>query len=198
MEPFVQFLRSTEIVDWSHSAVHAKAHELSLGSADPVEIARRCFEWVRDTIEHSSDFHRNPVTCTASEALLAGTGYCYAKSHLLAALLRANNVPAGFCYQRLSIDDTGAPYSLHGLNAVHFSEFGWYRIDARGNKPGVDAQFRPPTEQLAFGLNFPEERIFPDILPDPLPVVVEALRAHATWEAMHADLPDWDGPVLEP
>jgi transglutaminase-like putative cysteine protease len=197
MESFEQFLRSTEIVDWSHSAVHAKARELSLGSADPVETARRCFEWVRDTIEHSSDFHRNPVTCTASEALLAGTGYCYAKSHLLAALLRANNVPAGFCYQRLSIDDTGAPYSLHGLNAVHFSEFGWYRIDARGNKPGVDAQFRPPVEQLAFGLNFPGERAFPDILPDPLPAVVEALRAHATWDEMLANLPDWDEPVLE-
>jgi transglutaminase-like putative cysteine protease len=198
MESFEQFLRSTEIVDWSHPAVHWKAQELSLGSANPLETARRCFEWVRDKIEHSNDFHRNPVTCSASEALLAGTGYCYAKSHLLAALLRANSVPAGFCYQRLSIDDSGAPYSLHGLNAVYFSEFGWYRIDARGNKPGVDAQFRPPVEQLAFGLNFPGERVFPDILPDPLPVVVEALRAHATWDAMLANLPDWDRPVLQP
>ena len=198
MESFEPFLRSTEIVDWSHPAVHAKAQELSLGSADPLETARRCFEWVRDKIQHSNDFHRNPVTCSASEALLAGTGYCYAKSHLLAALLRANYVPAGFCYQRLSIDDTGAPYSLHGLNAVHFSEFGWYRIDARGNKPGFNAQFRPPVEQLAFGLNFPGERAFPDILPDPLAVVVEALRAHATWDAMLANLPDWDRPVLQP
>ena len=197
MELFEPFLRSTEIVDWSHPAVQAKAQELSLGSADPLETARRCFEWVRDKIQHSNDFHRNPVTCSASEALLAGTGYCYAKSHLLAALLRANYVPAGFCYQRLSIDDTGAPYSLHGLNAVHFSEFGWYRIDARGNKPGVNAQFCPPVEQLAFGLSFPEERAFPDILPDPLAVVVEALRAHATWDAMLANLPDWDRPVLQ-
>jgi transglutaminase-like putative cysteine protease len=198
MESFEPFLRSTEIVDWSHPAVHAKAQELSSGAANPLETARRCFEWVRDKIQHSSDFHRNPVTCSASEALLAGTGYCYAKSHLLAALLRANNVPAGFCYQRLSIDDRGAPYSLHGLNAVHFSEFGWYRIDARGNKPGVDAQFHPPVEQLAFGLNFPEERAFPDILADPLAVVVETLRAHGTWDAMLANLPDWDGPVLQP
>ena len=197
MESLEPFLRSTEIVDWSHPAVQAKAQELSRGPANPLETARRCFEWVRDQIQHSNDFHRNPVTCSASEALLAGTGYCYAKSHLLAALLRANNVPAGFCYQRLSIDDTGAPYSLHGLNAVHFPEFGWYRIDARGNKPGVDAQFRPPVEQLAFRLNFPEERSFPEILPDPLPVVVEALRAHRTWDGMLAHLPDWDGPVLQ-
>jgi transglutaminase-like putative cysteine protease len=197
MESFEPFLRSTEIVDWQHPAVLAKSRELSSNAAGPIEVARSCFEWVRDEIQHSSDFHRNPVTCSASETLLAGTGYCYAKSHLLAALLRANGIPAGFCYQRLSIDDTGAPYSLHGLNAAHLPEFGWYRIDARGNKPGVDAQFRPPTEQLAFRLNFPEERIFPDTLADPPPIVVNALRAHSTWDAMLANLPDWNRPTLE-
>jgi transglutaminase-like putative cysteine protease len=197
MESFEPFLRSTEIVDWSHPAVREKGRELSCGASDGTETARRCFEWVRDHIQHSNDFRRNPVTCSASETLLAQTGYCYAKSHLLAALLRANNIPAGFCYQRLSIDDTGPPYSLHGLNAVHLPRFGWYRIDPRGNKPGVDAQFCPPVERLAFRLNFPEERTFPDILPDPLAAVVDSLRAHSTWDAMLANLPDWDRPTLE-
>jgi len=197
MESFEPFLRSSDIIDWSDPEVLARSRELAAGSPSSLETARRCFEWVRDHIQHSNDFHRNPVTCTASEALRAGTGYCYAKSHLLAALLRANNIPAGFCYQRLSIDDTGPPYSLHGLNAAHLPGFGWYRIDARGNKPGVDAQFKPPVEQLAFRLNFPEERDFPDVLADPLPVVVDALRAHSTWDAMLANLPDWDKPTLK-
>lgn len=196
MMNFDLFLCSTEIIDWEHPAVSAKAAELARGSGGPVETARRCFEWVRDEIQHSSDFRRNPVTCAASEVLSQGTGYCYAKSHLLAALLRANKIPAGFCYQRLSIDDKGAPYSLHGLNAVHLPDFGWYRIDVRGNKPGVDAQFNPPVEQLAFHLNFPEERAFPEILADPLPVVVQALRSQSTWDAMLANLPDWDQPTL--
>jgi hypothetical protein len=31
-----------------------------------------------------------------------------------------------------------------------------------------------------------------------LAVVVETLRAHGTWDAMLANLPDWDGPVLQP
>ena len=165
------FLRSTPIIDWTHPAVSSKARGFASDTKDVQEIARRCFEWVRDSIQHGSDFKRNPVTCAASEVLLAGTGYCYAKSHLLAAFLRANGIPAGFCYQRLSIDDTGAPYCLHGLNAVHLPQWEWYRIDPRGNKPGIDAQFSPPVEQLAFKLNFPEERMFPDILPDPLPIV---------------------------
>jgi transglutaminase-like putative cysteine protease len=187
-----QFLRPTEVVDWSHSTVRAKAQELSKGAYDAQEIARRCFEWVRDNIQHSSDFRRNPVTCNASDVLREGTGYCYAKSHLLAALVRANGIPAGFCYQRLSIDETGPPYSLHGLNAVHLPEFGWYRIDPRGNKEGVDAQFSPPVERLAFSIVFPEEQLFPQILADPLPAVVSALHAHSTWDAMYRNLPDWE------
>jgi transglutaminase-like putative cysteine protease len=191
-----RFLEATDIIDWSHPAVSSKAEELSRGAADRLEIARRCFEWVRDAIQHSSDFKRNPVTCSASEVLAAGTGYCYAKSHLLAALLRANGLRAGFCYQRLSIDDGGPPYSLHGLNAVDLPEFGWYRLDSRGNKPGVDAQFTPPIERLAFQLNFPEERSFSEILPDPLPVVVAALRTYRTWDELYKHLPDWNGPSL--
>jgi transglutaminase-like putative cysteine protease len=191
-----RFLKSTDVIDWQHPAVLAKAKALSQGAADQQGIAKNCFEWVRDTIEHSHDFRRNPVTCSASEVLAAGTGYCYAKSHLLAALLRANGIPAGFCYQRLSLDETGPPYSLHGLNAVHLPDFGWYRIDPRGNKLGVDAQFSPPSEQLAFHLMFPTERTFPEILPDPLQVVLAALRNHPTWDDLYAHLPDWDAPTL--
>ena len=193
MEPF---LRATEIIDWDNPPVRSKALELAKGRSSDLEIARRCFEWVRDNVQHSSDYKRNPVTCTASEVLAAGTGYCYAKSHLLAALLRANGIPAGFCYQRLSIDDQGASYSLHGLNAIYLAEFGWYRVDSRGNKPGVNAQFCPPEERLAFSLNFPEERNFPEILPEPLPVVVNALRTYSTWDQVYRNLPDWDHPTL--
>ncbi|MGA9630388.1 MAG: transglutaminase family protein [Candidatus Acidiferrales bacterium] len=186
------FLRTTEVIDWKDAGVLAKARDLSAGISDAREITRRCFKWVRDHIQHSSDFRRNPVTCAASQVLAEGTGYCYAKSHLLAALLRANGIPAGFCYQRLSIDEKGAPYSLHGFNAVHLPEFGWYRVDSCGNKPGVDAQFSPPIEKLAFPAVYPEERLFPEILADPLSVVIAALRAHKTWDEMYRNLPDWE------
>jgi len=191
-----QFLKPTEVIDWIHPAVSSLARELARNTTSTLETAKRSFEWVRDSIQHSSDFQRNPVTCAASAVLRFGTGYCYAKSHLLAALLRANGIPTGFCYQRLSIEDTGAAYSLHGLNAVHLPEFGWYRVDSRGNKPGVNAQFSPPVEQLAFHVNFPGEKNFPGILPDPLPVVVAALRTYSSWEALYQNLPDWDLPSL--
>ena len=184
------FLRSTDVVDWQHPAVRAKADALRGGPADVEAIARRCFEWVRDEIRHTTDFALEVVTCAASDVLQQGSGYCYAKSHLLAALLRANGIPAGLCYQRLSVGTSGAPYCLHGLNAVYLKDFGWYRIDARGNKPGIDARFDPPVEHLAFVIREREERMLPEIWAEPLNVVIDALERYATWDQVLANLPD--------
>jgi transglutaminase-like putative cysteine protease len=184
------FLESTDVIDWRHQDVLARAQILRQGPSDPVETARRSFEWVRDEIKHSADYCLTPVTCSASEVLRHGSGYCYAKSHLLAALLRANGLPAGFCYQRLSLDGGGAPYCLHGLNAVWLPAVGWYRIDSRGNRGDINAQFTPPVEQLAFSPNAAGEADLPEIWADPLPVVVNALRAHVTTDTLSRNLPD--------
>jgi transglutaminase-like putative cysteine protease len=183
------YLRSTEIIDWQHPNVLRLARQLA--SDDPLTTAKACFEWVRDEIRHSYDYHLNPITCRASDVLHAGTGFCYAKSHLLTALLRANHLPAGLCYQRFRQDD--GTYCLHGLNAVHLSDFGWYRIDARGNKPNVNAQFVPPVEQLAFTLDAAVGEIdLPDLYADPLPLVVTALSTYTTVDDLSAHLPDFD------
>lgn len=91
---------------------------LAAGQAPDEAIARACFELVHDGIAHRWDHRRAAVTCRASDVLARRPGYCYAKSHLLAALLCANGVPAGLCYQRLTV--TGRPSCcLHGLNAVY-------------------------------------------------------------------------------
>lgn len=168
----------------------AHARALAAGTENTVLIAQRCFEWVRDEIKHSRDYRLQPVTCAASEVLRIGSGYCYAKSHLLAALLRANGIPAGLCYQRLTIDGKAAPFCLHGLNAVFLPVHGWYRIDPRGNRADVDAQFAPPVERLAFPITVPGEADLPEIFADPLSVVVEALGSIATADALWECLPD--------
>ena len=184
------YLASSSYIDWQNTAIKTLAASLSNGLSDGENISRNCFEWVRDNIQHSVDYKLNPVTCKASEVLKHKTGYCYAKSHLLAALLRANNIPAGLCYQRLSVNDDGAPFCLHGLNAVYLKKYGWYRLDARGNKTTVDAQFSPPTEQLAFLINFTQEADLPEIWSEPLPVVVSVLEKYATWQEVLINLPD--------
>ena len=192
-----EYLRTTSIIDWDHPDVLALARKLAASAADRVDVARRCFEWVRDEIRHTRDYGLQPVTCTASEVLHVGSGYCYAKSHLLAALLRANGVPAGLCYQRLSRDDNGPPFCLHGLNAALLPGHGWYRIDPRGNREGVNAQFTPPVEQLAYSISISGELDLPNFYADPLPVVVEALRGFDTADALWEVLPDVEGPAAE-
>ena len=185
-----QFLAVSACIDWQHPAVLAKARELAVGATDQVEIARRSFAFVRDEIRHSWDYRQNPVTCKASEVLLHATGYCYAKSHLLAALLRANGLAAGLCYQRLSLAESGPPYCLHGLNAVWLVGHGWYRLDARGNKPGIEARFSPPVERLAFALNNQGEADLPEVWAEPLSVVIDVLTAYSTVEEVYENLPD--------
>jgi transglutaminase-like putative cysteine protease len=203
-----EYLQASEVIDWQHPTILelaqkiASGHQTSKAIAEALrgalsaqrcgkqQIAKACFEWVRDEIRHSYDYHMNPVTCRASDVLQYKTGYCYAKSHLLAALLRANNIPAGFCYQRLSLDDKGAPYTLHGFNAVYLPEVGWYRVDARGNREDVNAQFTPPKEQLAFKIRLPGEAEFSTIFSEPLRVVVEALQTQSTWDELALNLPD--------
>ena len=184
------FLRATAIVDHDHPAVAAKARELRGNLTDPVDIARAAFLFVRDDIRHCVDHRLNPVTLRASDVLAEAQGYCYAKSHLLAALLRANAIPTGFCYQRLSLDDIGPPFILHGLNAVDLPGIGWHRIDARGRKPGLDMAFTPPVEALAYAPKLPGEADLPDIWPDPLPVVVAALTDAPHWETVIERRPD--------
>ncbi|WP_267195284.1 transglutaminase-like domain-containing protein [Arcobacter nitrofigilis] len=162
---------------------------MAKGLSSDEEIAHKCFTFVRDEIKHSSDFKLNPVTCKASDVLKYATGYCYAKSHLLAALLRANKIPTGLCYQRLTITDT-PPFCLHGLNAVYLKKYGWYRIDARGNKEGVSAQFCPPLEKLAFPIVTLGEVDFPEIYSEPLPIIIKSLTNGKDYQDVANNLPD--------
>ena len=185
-----KYLASTEIIDWDAKEILDMARELSRGKEGATEIARSCFEYVRDEIRHSNDYQLNPVTCRASDVLRYKTGYCYAKSHLLAALLRANAIPAGLCYQRLTIENDTPPYCLHGLNAVYLPDHGWYRIDARGNKEGISAEFSPPRERLAFPIVMDGEIDLPEIWPDPLPEVVRVLESSSHYLKVLENLPD--------
>lgn len=184
------FLTSSTYIDSDHPEIAKKAAELAQGCASHEEVARKCFEFVRDSIKHSWDYIKNPVTCRASDVLLHETGYCFAKSHLLAALLRKNGIPAGLCYQRVPFGTDG--FCLHGLNAVYLANHGWYRIDARGNNPRINAQFTPPKESLAYPVLIEPAGDLSEIWPKPLPQVVRALTKYKTVLDVAKNLPDAD------
>ncbi len=185
-----KYLESSTYIDWHHQSIKSLANNLSSQCNSKHELIKTTFEWVTDNIKHSSDFQLNPVTCKASDVLKYKTGYCYAKSHLLAALLRANSIETGLCYQRLSVTGDGSPYCLHGLNAVKLENSLWYRIDARGNKEDIDAQFCPPIEKLAFSIESSFEADLPEIWVKPLPQIIAVLEKYSTWREVYENLPD--------
>ena len=186
------YLLSDTIVDWQTPAVRQKTLELTSSLADEVAKARCLYEWVRDNIPHSDDADTDIVTCTASEVLQHGTGICFAKSHLLAALLRAVNIPAGFCYQVLRrdppVDDEPV---LHGFNAIYLASLDkWIRVDARGNTHGINAQFDIQKEQLAFAMDpAAEEFIYEAIFAAPVSSVVNWLQSCKSRRDLWQDLP---------
>jgi len=184
------YLKATNIIDYHDRHIQNLAKKLSLGISNDEEIAKKCYEWVRDNIRHSGDYKENITTYKASDVLKHQTGWCYAKAHLLAALLRVNGIPTGFCYQRLSCSEYKPDiYCLHGLNWIYLKKQGWYRVDVRGNKEGVHAQFTPPHEQLAFSLNENEFDLLEN-LAEPMDVVVETLKKYKTYEEMICHFPD--------
>lgn len=184
----------TPEVDYDHPAVRMKIAELRELSSGAEDYARKAYEFVRDRIAHSWDIQSARITCAASEALLAGEGICYAKSNLLCALLRGNGIPAGFCYQRLTLGDTpDTGYCIHALNAVRLDPPGrWIRLDARGNKPGVQAEFSLRQEKLAFPIRSElGERGYPTVFIEPNPRTIAALKQHTNCADMYLHgLPD--------
>lgn len=150
-----EYLKSSEIIDFNNigdNSIMLLANQIENASTDKIDYIKRAYEYVRDAIAHSADINHDTLTFRASEVLKEKHGICFAKSHLLAALLRCKGVPTGFCYQRLLFDDNVPGYLiLHGLNGVYIEEYNkWIRLDARGNKEGVNAQFSLDKEQLAF------------------------------------------------
>lgn len=175
------YLREGNEVNYSNKLIKEKAEELFSPTQTEVEKVKVAFEFVRDQIAHSWDIQGKRVTCIASDVLKYQEGICYAKSNLLAALLRSQGIPTGFCYQRLMLFDTpDKGYSIHALNAVYFKSLrNWIRLDARGNKEGIDAQFSIDEERLAFTTQEElDEKDYPIIYTNPNPKTLAVLEGH--------------------
>lgn len=186
------YLLELEEVDYSHSIIQSKSAELFSSATNELDIVKIAFEYVRDQIAHSIDIQSHRITCKASEVLRFGEGICYAKSNLLAALLRSQGIPTGFCYQLLTLGDTpDTGYCIHALNAVYLQDIQrWIRLDARGNKAGVDAQFSIDEEKLAFPVrNEFGEIDYPTIYLKPNMNTMAVLKRYSDCQQMYQCLP---------
>lgn len=146
------FLQETESIDYSNPIITKQINLLKEKSTSNIDYIKNAYEFVRDKISHSWDVKTNLVSKNASEVLINKTGICWTKSCLLAALLRGNGIPSGISYQKLTRgDDASDGYIIHALNTVYIRDLDkWIRLDARGNKATVNAQFSTEKEILAF------------------------------------------------
>ena len=110
-----EYLKADDVIDYRKKPIMQLADELFQQSDDELSFIKASYEFVRDHIYHSADKKEDILTCTASEVLETGHGICFAKSHLLAALLRCESVPTGFCYQKLILDDETERMWMHSF-----------------------------------------------------------------------------------
>ena len=173
------YLKPSKYIDWENTDVLRTAHCLTEKSCDDISVVKALYHYVRDEIKHSWDIQDKRVTAKASEVLREKVGICWAKSNLLAALLRAKGIPAGICYQRLTFGDTpDTGYCIHALNAVYLeTPDKWVRIDARGNKDGIHAEMLLEKEQLAFTIRPEFDEIdYEEIYDEPVSITMEVLE----------------------
>lgn len=187
------YLKEDDVIDYSDESITQLADELYKKAYSETEYIKAAFEFVRDEVSHSADINEDIITCSASEVLRAGHGICFAKSHLLAALLRCKSIPTGFCYQKLTFGDETSPVLVyHGLNSVYLNEYKkWIRLDARGNKGKINAQFSIDEEQLAYLVC--TEKVEEDglvIYHTPDKKILEKLRNNKTRTELWNNLPD--------
>lgn len=187
------YLAESQVLDYCDPSVHALAMKLKV-DGDPLATTRAAFRFVRDKIAHSCDVPTDRVSVTASQTLAWRTGLCFAKSHLLAALLRACGVPAGLRHQRVAFAGAASGFALHGLAAALLPEHGWYAMDARGGQPGARAKFDPPAPCLAYPPGDGGEKASSDppsrlVRAEPLPQVLAVLRGARSLDEALANLP---------
>ena len=147
------YLSETKTINYGDPVIQEKVSELKADTVTAIDYIVKAYEFVRDEIPHSWDIRSTVVSRKASDVLENRTGICWTKSCLLAALLRANGIPSGISYQLLTRadEDDSEGYIIHALNTVYLEEQKkWIRLDARGNKENVHAEFSIEEEHLVF------------------------------------------------
>ncbi|GAA2073465.1 transglutaminase family protein [Actinomadura alba] len=187
-----------EVIDFEHPAIEALADRLQRRFGDShdqydevgdIGFAQAAFTFVRDGIAHSADVDDYSAAYRASDVLRLRNAICFGKAHLLTALLRARDIATGLCYQRIADAGSRDGFVLHGLGATRLSGR-WSRLDPRGNKPGVDAQFELYDERLAWTVDPAQGEIdYPYVHPSPPPGLLAALRAARPGPDAYAHLP---------
>lgn len=106
------FLTPSAFCDSNHPQIRTMARHLTRDCASDSERVEALLRWVRDQVVH----RETPYPQAASDTLLSQAGSCTNRANLLAAMLRALAIPAGFHLIKTEAKDR---YGLLGSPVFH-------------------------------------------------------------------------------
>jgi len=120
-----EFLEPEDYIESDDPVLQEKAREITEGSADSWEAAKRLSRWVADNISYAI-----PGGGTARKTYDMRAGECGAHSLLLASFCRAVGIPARVVWGCTYVPQRGGSFGQHGWNEIYMGKAGWIPVDA--------------------------------------------------------------------
>jgi len=117
-------LEANDMIQAGDAVLRDKAREITAGSRDSWEAARRLSAWVATEIKGAI-----PGGITARGTFDQRAGECGGHSFLMAALGRSVGIPARVVWGALYVPDGGGAFGRHGWNEVYMGAAGWIPLD---------------------------------------------------------------------
>lgn len=124
-ESLKEYLEPEEFIESDDPILIRKAQEITEGSKDSWEAARRLSEWVAQNITYAI-----PGGGTARKTYDTRSGECGAHSILLAAFCRAVGIPARVVWGCMYTPNFGGSFGQHGWSEIYMGKVGWVPVDA--------------------------------------------------------------------
>jgi transglutaminase-like putative cysteine protease len=118
------FLAPEDFIESDDPVLIRKAEELTAGSRDSWEAARRLSRWVAEEIGYDI-----PGGASARNTYDVREGECGAHSRLLAAFCRGVGIPARVVWGCMYVSHLGGSFGQHAWNEVYMGENGWIPLD---------------------------------------------------------------------
>jgi len=118
------YLAPEDFIESDDPVLIKKAKELTAGSRDSWEAARRLSRWVAEEIGYDI-----PGGASARNTYDVREGECGAHSRLFAAFCRAVGIPARVVWGCMYVSNLGGSFGQHAWNEVYMGENGWIPLD---------------------------------------------------------------------
>ncbi len=118
------FLAPEDFIESDDPVLIRKAEELTSGSRDSWEAARRLSRWVAEEIGYDI-----PGGASARNTYDVREGECGAHSRLMAAFCRGVGIPARVVWGCMYVPNLGGSFGQHAWNEVYMGENGWIPVD---------------------------------------------------------------------